>query len=63
MVYSLWGRRIFWIFFFIGNPLSSAPAIFDLWCGGGDSNPRTPSRPDLESGAVDLAWLPPQSKI
>ena len=27
-------------------------------CEGRDSNPRTPMRPDPESGAVDLAWLP-----
>src|SRR5205809_1247332 len=26
-------------------------------------NPRTPARPDLKSGAVVLAWLPPQRGI
>src|SRR5207245_7955765 len=27
----------------------------------GLSNPRTPARPDLKSGAVVLAWLPPRA--
>ena len=28
-------------------------------CGGGDLNPRTPTRPDPESGAFDQARQPP----
>src|SRR3990172_3285243 len=27
----------------------------------GPLNPRTPARPDLKSGAVVLAWLPPRA--
>ena len=38
-------------------------SFLSLWCGGGDLNPRTPKRRDLESRAVDLAWQPPQSEI
>ena len=29
-------------------------------CGGWDSNPRIPSKPDLKSGAFDLAGQPSQ---
>ena len=32
--------------------------VYENECEGRDSNPRTPMRPDPESGAVDLAWLP-----
>ncbi len=43
--------------------ISSAPAIFNLWCGGRDLNPRTPTGPDPESGAFGHAQPPPQLKV